>query len=234
MSAEWDEVLSLSIDFVSRIKREQPIEGVLSELADLDEDDLVILQEDESKAKTFWINCYNGAAQRLLEEQPALFESRRRFFKQPAVAIADVELSLDDIEHGILRDNTSKYGFGYLPRLSRTGLDRSYRIELDPRIHFALNCGAASCPAILAYEPDSVESNLDSVTKQHLMESSTYEEDREILRVSRLLLWYIGDFGGPFGLRRFLDEYEIGPRKTDPRIRFQKYDWSLEPKKFRS
>ena len=34
----------------------------------------------------------------------------------------------------------------------------------DPRIHFALVCGAKSCPPIKVYTPDSLEDGLDSAT----------------------------------------------------------------------
>ena len=35
---------------------------------------------------------------------------------------------------------------------------------MDPRIHFALVCGAKSCPPIKVYTPDSLEDGLDSAT----------------------------------------------------------------------
>ncbi len=35
---------------------------------------------------------------------------------------------------------------------------------VDPRIHFALVCGAKSCPPIKVYAPTSLEEGLDSAT----------------------------------------------------------------------
>ena len=57
------------------------------------------------------------------------------------------------------------------------------------------------------------------------MESETVADDanREIF-VSRLLLWYLGDFGGFRGIRRLLRAVlKLDARGI--RIRFQEYSW---------
>lgn len=167
-----------------------------------------------------------------LERRPALFESRLRFFRTPAVTVAGVDLSLDDIEHGVLRGGRSKYGLGYLPRLERTGLDRAYRLEVDPRIHFALNCGAASCPAVLAYDPDTVDETLDYATRSYLDETVEYDAKRHRVRVPQPCLWFAGDFGGRSGIRDLLRRFEQIPPESSPSLRFQGYDWTKEPRQF--
>lgn len=35
----------------------------------------------------------------------------------------------------------------------------------DPRIHFALNCGAASCPAIRVFTPASLDAGLEAAAQ---------------------------------------------------------------------
>lgn len=180
----------------------------------------------------FWLNVYNAATQLLLERRPELFESRLRFFRAPAVTVAGVDLSLDDVEHGIMRGGRSKYGLGYLPRLARTGLDGSYRLEPDPRIHFALNCGAASCPAVLAYDPETVDETLDDATAAHLDRTVEYDADHNRVRVPRVCLWFVGDFGGPSGIRALLYEFEQVPPDSSPSLRFEEYDWTRTPRKF--
>jgi hypothetical protein len=75
--------------------------------------DVLELQLDtEAKAKAFWLNIYNTFVQYRLKNNPDLFRDRDAFFKNPAITIAGQKLSLDDIEHGIIRRSTNKYSFG--------------------------------------------------------------------------------------------------------------------------
>jgi hypothetical protein len=217
---------------LERVRRKQSPSAHRQALAALDESALAQVRTDRRTALAFWLNVYNAATQLLLERRPGLFESRWRFFRATAITVADVDLSLDDIEHGILRGRRSKYGLGYLPRLARAGLGTDYRFDLDPRIHFALNCGAASCPSILAYDPAGVDRTLDDATASYLEQTVTYDADRGRVRVPRLCLWYIGDFGGPSGLRAFLRDHEQIPPGSNPSLRFTDYDWTKAPRKF--
>ena len=130
----------------------------------------------------------------LLERRPETYDSPLRFvrfFRTEALAVAGTGLGLDAIEHGILRGGRSKYGLGYLPRLSRP-VERRYRVTCDPRIYFALNCGAASCQAIRAYDPATVDDQLDVATASYLDRAVEYDPDRDVARVPRLFLWYRG------------------------------------------
>lgn len=222
----------VSQQLLKRIRREQPTNGLLERIENFDQQTLEPLRTDRQTALAFWLNTYNAAAQLLLKRQPELFESRWRFFRTPAITIAGIDLSLDDIEHGILRDRRSKYGLGYLPRLSRTGFASEYRLAVDPRIHFALNCGAASCPVIFAYSPDTVDRTLDEATESYLNETVTYFADRDRVRLPRVCLWFIGDFGGPSGLRSFLQDYEQIPPSSSPSLRFNGYDWTKTARMF--
>jgi hypothetical protein len=59
------------------------------------------------------------------------------------------------MEHGVLRCNDSHNNLSEEGDEGRFKLDdprRKFIMEkLDPRIHFALNCGAKSCPPVLTY-----------------------------------------------------------------------------------
>ena len=217
---------------LERVRRGQPTEPHLRALADFEEHELTLLRTDRETALAFWLNIYNAAAQLLLERRPKLFESRWRFFRTTAVTVAGIDLSLDDIEHGILRGEQSKYGLGYLPRLARSRIGPEYRLTADPRIHFALNCGAASCPAILAYNLESVDRTLDGATESHWEQTVTYDADRGRVRVPRVCLWFIGDFGGPSGLRAFLRVHGQIPPGSKPSLRFRRYDWTRVSRQF--
>ena len=132
-----------------------------------------------------------------------------------------------------MRGGRSKYGLGYLPKLYVTGLERRYRLsECDPWIHFALNCGAESCPAIRAYEPDRIDDQLELATRAYLASTAEYDADAGVVRVPRVFLWYRGDFGGASGIRAFLREYDVVPEDATPSIRHRSWDWSKAAGKF--
>lgn len=214
------------------VRYDEPTEPFLRVLAEASESDLAPIRTDRQTGLAFWLNVYNAATQLLLDSRPELFDSRLRFFRTPAITLAGVELSLDDIEHGILRGGRSKYGLGYLPRLARTGLGTDYRLDPDPRIHFALNCGAASCPAILAYDPLTVDETLNDATGIYLDRTVEYDTDRNRVRLPRVCLWFIGDFGGRSGLQDLLYDFEQVPPESSPSIRFSSYDWTKAPRQF--
>ncbi|MES3517681.1 MAG: DUF547 domain-containing protein, partial [Natronomonas sp.] len=203
-------------------------ERYLAALADYGHDDLRRIRDDRSAGLAFWINLYNAGTQRLLAERPELYDSALRFlrfFRATAVTVAGTELSLDDIEMGILRGRRSKYGLGYLPRFPRQ-FERRYALAVDPRIHFACNCGAASCPAIRFYTAENVEEQLDLAAETYLDSTVEYDPDTNVARIPRVFLWYRGDFDGRTGIRQLLRAYDAIPAEATPRFRYRSWDWS--------
>ncbi len=104
---------------------------------------------NDDAIKTFWINIYNAwfqiLATREKKKSPEIFTGK-------LITIADTKFSLDDIEHGILRRYRWKLSRGYLPELFPGRLIKQLAVaKIDYRIHFALNCGAKSCPPIAFY-----------------------------------------------------------------------------------
>jgi hypothetical protein len=68
---------------------------------------------------------------------------------------------------------------------------------------------------------------LDKSAIEYLSESSDISHAKNKIRVPRLFLWYIGDFGGFGGIRKLYKEYCLIPADSHPRISFLDYDWSL-------
>lgn len=213
-----------------------------SSLASLAPDELATALATDEQRLAFWINCYNAITQRVIAENSTGYKSRRDFFKTPHETIAGQELSLDDIEHGILRRGQHPFGGGYLRRPSRLRDDFLLQQEpsaLDPRIHFALNCGAKSCPAIATYTSERVDTQLDSVTHSYLDQHVEYDpESNGILTrvfgpgtvtVPRMMLWYRGDFGRKRDTISFLRYYDQLPQGVWPRITYHDWDWSFDP-----
>lgn len=219
--------VACSREYVLATKRGDPTEPFRVALAALDESRLAALDRDAATA--FWLNVYNAAVQDDLRRNPDIFDDKRRLFGEPRLTAAGHDLSLDDVEHGILRGGKSKYGLGYLPRLRLDGFQRRHRLpDADPRIHFALNCAAASCPPIAAYTADGVDDELDRSTASFLASDCEYDDadDSGRLAVSRLFLYHRGDFGGRSGIYAFLREHGVLDAGERPRVTYKSYDWS--------
>ncbi|WP_255152772.1 DUF547 domain-containing protein [Halorarius halobius] len=228
------DLAKLSHEFLAAVKHGDATDAYRSTIAEMTESRLTALGENEDAATAFWLNLYNAFVQYDLERDPSLYESKRRFFGEDRIDIAGAVLSLDDIEHGILRSSKWKYGLGYIPRPFPSDFERSHRLpEVDPRIHFALNCGAESCPPIVAYTASDIDSELETSTRSFLQQSSTYHSEDDELWVTRLFLYYRGDFGGRSGIYEFLERYDVIEAEARPRVRYEQYDWTLHKGMYR-
>jgi hypothetical protein len=231
---------TVSVALLRAVRRDEPTDEYQSAIADYDLDALAAALDTEARRKAFWCNLYNAYAQIILEDEASLYgESRRRFFGREAIPVAGREVSLDDVEHGLLRRSRFAWGLGYLTNPFPGAFERRFRVDaLDPRIHFALNCGAESCPPIAAYTPGGIDDELDLATESYLQGEVSYEPDggflgRGVVRVPRLMLWYRGDFGGKSGILALLREHDLVPVDARPRLKHRGYDWTLASRAFR-
>ncbi|PSQ44597.1 DUF547 domain-containing protein [Halobacteriales archaeon SW_7_68_16] len=205
-------------------------------LDDLDPAAVIGLDEDAKLA--FWIDIYNAAATILHGEQPDRYETRRwglfrALFRDPLVRVAGHDLSLDGIEHGILRRSMTAWGLGYVPRLRPDRFERRTRVaRADPRVHFALNCGAASCPPIAVYTAAGIDDQLDAAVRSYLDAEVAYDPG-VCVEVPRLFLWYRGDFGGKVGVYEFLERYDAIEPGDRPPLSYADWDWSRAVGQFR-
>ena len=225
MATDEPSLPTLAERFLSNVRSGAPDGHARERIASIPESRLDDL--DECSALAFWITLYNAATGATLLSEPETFEHKRTFFSKPIVTVAGEPVSLDRIEHGILRGSRWKYGFGYVPNPFPSAFVRRHRLaELDPRIHFALNCGAAACPPVSVYTPDAVDEQLDLAAESYLRAETVVDGD--VVRVPRLLLWYRGDFGGGSGIRSLLREHGVIDPDGRPRIRYREYDWSRD------
>lgn len=224
----------LSKKLVEAVRDSDPHFMITRMMANVSEDELYEDLNTESKKKAFWLNIYNAYVQILLLENPELFEDRNswfgyNFFSSPQITIAGKELSFDDIEHGIMRRSTIKISLGYVRNwFVDDFVERFWWDEIDPRIHFVLNCGAASCPYIAPMDPDRVEEQLERGAREYLEETTDYDPENSELKVTRLISWFRGDFGGVSGAVEMIKGYEIIPEEADPSVKYKEYDWTLE------
>lgn len=67
---------------------------------------------------------------------------------------------------------------------------------MDYRTHFALNCGAKSCPPIAFYKPEELNEQLDMAMKVYLQNETTYNQAKNIVELPAIMGWFRRDFGG--------------------------------------
>lgn len=173
----------------------------------------------------FWINLYNAFLQVRLQQDPTALKHKVKLFMGRHFTVAGKKLGLEEIEHDLLRRGTFKLSFGYVrdPFLS-SYKKRLMTMKVDPRIHFALNCGAKSCPPIRFYDARQIDEQLDLATRSFLAQDVDYDPASHTATVTPLFSWFRGDFGGMKGVRQFLAAYDLIP-DTGVKLKFSKYDW---------
>ena len=171
----------------------------------------------------FWINAYNAFTIDLINrhQERRSIRSIRRPWTTKFIRIGGMSYSLDDIEHEIIRKQFD-----------------------EPRIHFALVCAAKGCPPLRpeAYRGARLDQQLDEQTLRFLTE--TPEKNRVDLAARTAHLSpifrfrdYAKDFGGSReAIGRFVASYlrRAGYSEEaalleggDFRLRYTRYDWSL-------
>ena len=187
----------------------------------------------EDEKLTFWLNVYNAFVQIQLKENTGLYTKRSRFFKSKSIVIAGQKLSLDDIEHGILRHSKTKLSLGYFNKWFLGKFEKTHRLNtVDYRIHFALNCGAASCPPITFYKPEAIGSQLDLATRNYLAQNVVVDTFKNTVTVPKLMLWFKADFGGKKGVVKILKGQGVLSANAKPKIKYKDYYWGLELNKY--
>lgn len=225
-AASGDYLVKLSQEFLyaARTEDSASISAHLDTLARLEN----LAFETESQQICFWLNLYNGYIQTELRRNPEKYQKRSKFFARKFIRLAGERLSLDILEHGILRRGRMKISLGYLPKIFRTRAEKRWRVpRLDARIHWALNCGAASCPPILYYRPESLNEQLTLAEKSFLSSDCVYISEKNKVQVPQIFSWFRADFGGKKGIRKILKNLGIIPADSQPKIEFLPYDWGL-------
>ena len=220
----------LSADLLKAVKtkNQSEVSAIRSTLKSVHVDSLANTLKTEAQKKAFWINVYNAHIQILLADNPSLFDDRGKFFGAPRVTIAENKLSFDDIEHGIIRSSKIKISLGLLRNPFASSYEKKFRTkETDGRVHFALNCGAKSCPLVAIYEAENFDQKIDRVAKSFLQKVSTYKPDENKVITTPLFSWFRGDFNGKKGILNYLKKYEVIPKGKKPSITYDNYDWTL-------
>jgi hypothetical protein len=191
----------------------------------------------------FWINLYNALtidAVITLGVRQSVQEIKG-FFWRAAYNIGGRRYSAHDIEHGVLRANAPHPAIPG-PHFARGDPRRQHSLErLDPRIHFALVCGARACPPIAVYDSGQIDAQLDLAARSFINGGGvTLDQRGRVIWLSKIFQWYAPDFGAaPLALARrqpllnviapYMDDAESQAvvRTGRWRVRFPPYDWRL-------
>ena len=206
-----------------RLLDEPQLEGELRQI------DPFALEGQEERV-AFWLNVYNARLRSELAESPRKGSvlRHRSLFRRSSYRIGELDYSLNQIEHGLLRSNARP---PYSPRRLLAGDDPRLGAappKLDPRIHFALNCGATSCPLVRPYDPAGVDEQLEAATRAYITQESEIDRAGGGATLPGLCKLYSADFGGRDGVRRFAQRY-LGEDLDGLRLRFAAFDWTLVP-----
>ncbi len=227
--------IRLSQNFLYAAKTGDGTQTYIDSIAHLDESQLQAQLGNDQKRLAFWLNLYNGFTQVILKKDPDQYQSRNAFFSANLIDVAGHRLSLDGIEHGILRHSKIKWSEGYLGKPFPPAFEKKMRVEkLDWRIHFALNCGAKSCPPIAFYEPEHIDQQLTTATRSYLKGECSYDEAANTVSVPALMGWFRGDFGGKKNIIIILKANKIIPQSSAPKLKFKPYDWNLYLNNYKS
>jgi len=156
---------------------------------------------------TYWINAYNAYTLKLiLQNYPVSSITNLHNGKPWDVKWINIDgksLSLNNIENDIIR-----------PKFN------------EPRIHFAVNCAAKSCPPLLnaAYYAKTLDTQLESQTKKFINNPEYNTLGKSEIKVSKIFDWYKSDFGD---IVAFVMRYADTTVKPDATVTFQEYDWRL-------
>lgn len=207
--------------------------------------DLSTTLPDDPHKIAFFVNLYNALTQHgIIVLGPPQSSSIFRLFFALGVGytVGQFRLSLNEIENGILRGNR---GIAILPRpFGKNDPKKSLCVsELDPRIHFVLNCGANSCPPVLFLTAENLEQSLSIATIGFLKDSGNFSVDGNTVELSQIFNWYKEDFSSDKEDRGVLEwivangdaeQHEVKEvarivrqHQDEGAISWKTYDWKL-------
>ena len=168
----------------------------------------------------YWVNLYNALTVQVvldhypvksirdIDISPGLFADGP--WKKKLVTVQGEPVSLDDIEHRILRP-----------------------IWKDPRIHYAVNCASVGCPDLqpLAFTAANTEQLLEQAARDDINHPRAVSVGNKGATLSSIYNWFAPDFepaGGALAhIRRYADAQLKAQLQGVGKIADYRYDWSL-------
>ena len=153
----------------------------------------------------YWINFYNALTIDLLLTNYPITSIMNidNAWDKKIITIDGESYTLNDIENKVIRPNFN-----------------------EPRIHFAVNCGALSCPKLLneAFVPEKLDAQLEKQTIAFINNTSQNKIDTDKVMISKIFEWYSSDFGN---IIAFLNRYSKIKIEAKAKVSYLDYQWSL-------
>ncbi|WAR22899.1 DPTOR-like protein [Mya arenaria] len=158
-----------------------------------------IAEATRDEKLAFFINVYNALVihANVTMGPPVNLWQRYKFFNTVKYIIGGQQYSLQDIENGVLRANRRGMGMILKPFGSSDPRLKVALSEPEPLIHFALVCGAKSCPPIKTYSADGITEQLRLAAEAFLDGDDGCQVDmaKKTIKLTQILKWYSVDFG---------------------------------------
>jgi hypothetical protein len=195
-------------------KDQKPLDEYLAKLGGVDASKL-----ERSEQIAFWCNAYNAITIRSTIELYPVGSIKDKFWKTNKWNVGGrKDLSLDDIEHKILRPMK------------------------EPRIHFAIVCASLGCPYLRpeAYTGAKLDAQLDEQVEKCFSDPAKLKIEREkkVVRAIKLFDWFGDDFGASDAQRlTWIAKHVKDPADkkvcldSDTSLKFLDWDWSINEKK---
>ncbi|MBN4070049.1 DUF547 domain-containing protein [Olleya sp. AH-315-F22] len=181
----------------------------LNELFSLAED-ISVSKDNANIYQAFWINAYNiSVIKGIIDNYPTKSPlDNAGFFDKTTYSLAGKQITLNDIEHKLLRAQFN-----------------------DARFHFVLVCGAIGCPPLIkdAYLPNTLDAQMETQTKIAL-NGNFLKVNTKKKRVegSEILKWYKEDFtmNGTTEID-FINKYRTEKIPKNYKLIYFNYNWNL-------
>lgn len=162
----------------------------------------------KNKKLAYWINVYNAFTVKLIVDNYPLksITNLDKPWDTPFIKMGSKTYSLNNIEHEIIRKQFN-----------------------EPRIHFAVNCAALSCPILLneAYTESKLNSQLDKQSRAYINNSQENAISANKVEISAIFDWYKEDFIKNGSLIDFLNKYSKTKIQSNASVTYKNYNWNL-------
>ena len=195
-----------NVNYSGMKKKEADLDAYLTSL----EKTKITTAWSRNEKLAFWINAYNAYTIKLILDNYPVKKitdlNGGKPWDQKWIKLDGKTLSLNNIENDIIRP-----------------------VFKEPRIHFAVNCAAKSCPPILnsAFTAGSLEKQLQSQTKKFINNTQHNTLGKSEITISKIFDWYGADFGD---VASFIAKYADSTVKPTAKIKYNEYDWTLNGK----
>lgn len=167
---------------------------------------------------------------------------RNAFFNSLGFDLGGHFLTFQDMEHGILRGNR-RAPFATSRQFGANDDRLALAIpEFDIRVHFALNCGATSCPKVREFTSYGIQEELRVSALEFCDDDRNVSIQGHTVHLSKIFSWYCQDFGSnPTECVQKIQTFCRGSKAvklknlldvTGMKVKYNSYDWSTDAKDF--